>query len=276
MSEFVRPQVVAHRGASSKVAEHTLAAYEAAIADGAQALECDVRLTSDGHLVCVHDSKINRTSDGRGRVSNKRLTELMDRDFMSWWTPQRSEELGLSASELPEYDHEERTVLTLDRLLELIDGTDVELAVETKHPMRYGGYLEQSVVETLDRYGMLPRPGTASQVRVMSFAPVAMRRMSELAPEVPTVFLLDQPVKRRFRTGYVPGGARIVGPSIALLREQPKLVEQWQADGVAIHVWVVDDYDDVRFACRTGVAALITNRPARVGQWLDEFGESGL
>ena len=61
--------VVAHRGASSLAAEHTLAAYVAAIDSGADALECDVRMTRDGHLICVHDRTLNRTSDGRGVVS---------------------------------------------------------------------------------------------------------------------------------------------------------------------------------------------------------------
>ena len=64
-----RPLVVAHRGASSTVAEHTLGAYVSAIEAGAEGLECDVRLTRDGHLVCVHDRTVNRTSDGTGVVS---------------------------------------------------------------------------------------------------------------------------------------------------------------------------------------------------------------
>src|SRR5256885_16033585 len=76
--------LVAHRGASSSVAEHTLAAYEEAIAFGADALECDVRLTRDGHLVCVHDRTVNRTSDGRGIVSELDLPVLERLDFSSW------------------------------------------------------------------------------------------------------------------------------------------------------------------------------------------------
>ena len=56
----MRPQVVAHRGASYDRAEHTLGAYVAALDVGAEALECDVRLTADGHLVCVHDRDLRR------------------------------------------------------------------------------------------------------------------------------------------------------------------------------------------------------------------------
>ena len=59
------PFVVAHRGASAERPEHTLAAYELALQEGADGVECDVRLTKDGHLVCVHDRRVDRTSDGR-------------------------------------------------------------------------------------------------------------------------------------------------------------------------------------------------------------------
>ncbi len=76
--------VVAHRGASFGAAEHTLAAYVAAIDSGADALECDVRLTRDGHLVCVHDRTVNRTSDASGIVSELDLQQLAAMDFSSW------------------------------------------------------------------------------------------------------------------------------------------------------------------------------------------------
>ena len=70
------PLVIAHRGSSSAEPEHTLAAYMRAIEEGADGLECDVRLTADSHLVCVHDPRVNRTSNGRGLVSTLELAEL--------------------------------------------------------------------------------------------------------------------------------------------------------------------------------------------------------
>src|SRR5919112_4289202 len=78
------PRVIAHRGSSAALAEHTLAAYLRALDDGAAGLECDVRLTRDGHLVCVHDRRLDRTSNGRGLVSAKTLAELDALDFGSW------------------------------------------------------------------------------------------------------------------------------------------------------------------------------------------------
>ena len=109
-----RPLVIAHRGASEHMPEHTLAAYVQAIDDGADGLEADVRLTADGHLVCVHDRRIDRTSNGEGVLSTLELADLESLDFGGW-------QQAAGAVELPDQvsaDHSQ--VLTLERLLELV------------------------------------------------------------------------------------------------------------------------------------------------------------
>ncbi|NBQ44386.1 MAG: glycerophosphodiester phosphodiesterase, partial [Mycobacteriaceae bacterium] len=85
------PFVVAHRGASADRPEHTLAAYELALQEGADGVECDVRLTSDGHLVCVHDRRVDRTSNGTGLVSDMTLAELRRFDWGAWHSSSRSD-----------------------------------------------------------------------------------------------------------------------------------------------------------------------------------------
>ena len=128
-------RVVAHRGSSDDAPEHTLHAYKRAIADGADALECDVRLTKDGHLVCVHDRRIDRTSNGRGILSTLELAELTELDWGSW----RDTWEDFEDPEMP--DRDKSQILTLRRLLETVAAADrrVELAIETKHPTRYAG-----------------------------------------------------------------------------------------------------------------------------------------
>ena len=76
-----RPAVIAHRGASAIRPEHTLGAFRQAIRDGADAIECDVRMTLDGHLVCLHDRSVDRTSDGHGLVSRHTLRQLQALDW---------------------------------------------------------------------------------------------------------------------------------------------------------------------------------------------------
>ena len=132
-----RPLVVAHRGSSYSLAEHTLGAYLRAIDEGADGLECDVRLTRDGHLVCVHDRRIDRTSSGRGVVSEFDLDDLRALDFGSWRThlPESADAF------IEERDSTEAPVLTLERLLQVVLAAPrpVRLLIETKHPTRYAG-----------------------------------------------------------------------------------------------------------------------------------------
>jgi len=141
--------VVAHRGASEDVPEHTLAAYKKAIEDGADAVEADVRLTADGHLVCVHDRRVDRVSNGRGVVSTLELQQLSELDFGSW----KDDWSDFEEPEEPDVDR--NNVLTLERLLDLVAGSErpIELAIETKHPTRYAGAVERRLVEVLHAYG---------------------------------------------------------------------------------------------------------------------------
>jgi glycerophosphoryl diester phosphodiesterase len=255
--------VVAHRGSSADAPEHTLAAYQQAVDDGADALECDVRLTADGHLVCVHDRRIDRTSDGRGVVSVMTLGDLDQHDFGTWQVG----EAGLSIGSDPVVvDEARRRVLTLERLLELVVDSEREigLAIETKHPTRYAGLVEERTVELLQRFGLArPRTEADQRIRVMSFSQLSMRRIRAFAPGLPTVFLMDR-VPLRFRDGSLPFGARIAGPSIEIVRAHPRYVERAHRAGAQVHVWTVDEPADVELCLELGVDAIITNRPRAV------------
>ncbi len=253
------PLVVAHRGSSHDVPEHTLAAYQQAIDEGADALECDVRLTRDGHLVCVHDRRVDRTSSGRGVVSTLELAQLSELDFNSWHG---------TAGEVPETDH--HGVLTFARLLELVLAAPgkVELHVETKHPNRYAGLVEQTLVRVLNEHGAI---GGDAPVTVMSFAPLGLRRIRLLAPELPTVLLIRSGTYGVWREGILPPGVRIAGPSIDIVRRHPKFVPRVKARGHAVHVWTVDEPADVDLVLDLGADAIITNRPADVLGRLGRF-----
>jgi glycerophosphoryl diester phosphodiesterase len=250
-------QVVAHRGASEDAPEHTLAAYRKAIEDGADALECDVRLTADGHLVCVHDRRVNRTSNGRGAVSALELADLAALDFGSW----------KDASESPDWgDPSFTSVLTLEQLLELVAdaGRRIELAVETKHPTRWAGQVEERLLQLLKRFGLdAPAAPDDSPVRIMSFSARSLHRVAVAAPNMPTVYLM-QFMSPRLRDGRLPAGARIAGPGIRVVRNHPSYVTRLHAAGHRVHVWTVDEPEDVELCARLGVEAIITNRPKQV------------
>jgi glycerophosphoryl diester phosphodiesterase len=261
-----RPLVIAHRGASDHVPEHTLAAYVTAIDDGADGLEADVRLTADGHLVCVHDRTIDRTSNGAGVLSTLELADLRSLDFGSWQHNQDPVE----APDQVSADH--REVLTLERLLELVVDTPrfVQLMVETKHPTRYAGLVERTLVELLRRFGLDGWvPVDEAQVTVMSFSELALRRVRRLAPGVPLVLLMDR-VPVGYRSGMLPKGVRVSGPSLDVVTAHPRYVRRVQNAGSRVFVWTVDEPEDVARVAQLGVDAIITNRPREVAASLAE------
>jgi glycerophosphoryl diester phosphodiesterase len=267
------PEVIAHRGSSAEKPEHTLAAYLRAIEQGADALECDVRLTADNHLVCVHDRRVNRTSNGRGLVSTLELAHLEHLDWGSW------KAAADDARDNEQPDRDAGRLLTLRRLLDAVRdcGRPVRVAIETKHPTRYAGQVERRLTEVLTDYGWTQaRPprgapglgdaadGAPPPVRVMSFSQLALARMRQLAPDVPRVLLVDERIPLRFREGTLPRGVDAVGLDVRLLRQHPDYAERLHGRGHRLHVWTVDDLADVDLCLRLGVDAIITNRPRAV------------
>ena len=79
---------LSHRGGAEETPENTLAAFQNALAHGANYIECDIRKTADDVVVCHHDPTVNRTTDGTGRVSEMTLAELKTLDAGSWFAPE--------------------------------------------------------------------------------------------------------------------------------------------------------------------------------------------
>ncbi|MDL9947404.1 glycerophosphodiester phosphodiesterase family protein [Gordonia sp. ABSL11-1] len=253
ISRSGKPAVVAHRGASEEMPEHTIGAYELALAGGADGLECDVRLTSDQELVCIHDRTIDRTSDGTGIVSEMSLAELRDLDFGSWHPS------GKPAS-----------VLTLRELLTLtLDWRrPVRLFVETKHPVRYGSLVEQKLLGLLQEFGVASPPSADhSRAVVISFSSAGVWRIRRHAPMLPTILLGDT-ARVLGGSAATAVGATGIGPSIDTLRHYPDLVDRAAAAGRVTYCWTVDELVDVQLCADLGVRWLATNRPAKVRDWL--------
>jgi glycerophosphoryl diester phosphodiesterase len=259
------PLIIAHRGSSQDLPEHTLKAYQRAIDEGADVLECDVRLTADSHLVCVHDRRVDRTSNGRGPVSTLELATLEGLDFGSWKQAHGAED------EMPDADRERDMLLTLRHLINTVMGCgrEVGLVIETKHPTRYAGQVERELARVLTEFGLhrAYEPGRP-QVAVMSTSQVAIARMRQLCPEVPLVYLMRDSVPLRFRDGALPRGARIAGLDKEIVRRWPKTVQRQHDRGHHVYVWTVDEEADIDRCLELGVEAIISNRPAFVRDYV--------
>ena len=215
-------KIYAHRGSSIEHPELTMAAYKAAIDDGADGFECDVRLSKDNQLVLWHDSDMNRIAGNGARISELTLKEIKT--------------------------HYQQ-VMTLEELLVLARDNKKELAIETKHPVRSASAVEKKVMN------LLQQEKAIADIHVMSFSWLALENVRKIDPQQKTVALLHDTFSfamRRFTS------AQSIGPGITAFRKKPHLNQ----DPRNLFIWTVDNADDMRFCADNGVDVLITNTPS--------------
>lgn len=250
MSRYV--EVVAHRGWSGTEPEQTRAAYRTAIARAAAAgrpltLECDVHLSADGHLICLHDLDLQRTAGRPERLIDLALPELRTIDFGSWKVTDPSPD---QAAVMPLTDLFELTAAARAR------GVQISLAVETKHPNPRGSAVEEAMARLLTDHGWY-HPD--SPVRLISFAPEAV---AAIGPRLKRSLLLDE--LGEYSSGELPAGVDTAGVSLQALRADPDFVARAAAHGNQVHVWTVNEPADIEFCLAAGVTAITSDHPDRV------------
>jgi glycerophosphoryl diester phosphodiesterase len=242
--------VIAHRGASAVAPEHTVAAYDQAVADHADVIECDLQLTKDGVLVCLHDTSVDRTTGGTatGRIDSFTLEELRAMDFGSWFGPEFA---GAS-------------VVPFEEQLRCYGDAGVQFYAETKAPAEYGGKMEPALVALLRRLDLVPR-GTAdvhrSKVIVQSFDLGSLQAVKRLAPSLPTAWLWVTPPAEAPADGTLPAGVDVMAPTDTAVLANPGLVAVVHTDGGQVHTWTVDDPAEMEQLLDLGVDGIFTNHP---------------
>jgi glycerophosphoryl diester phosphodiesterase len=199
-----------------------MAAYKAAIDDGADGFECDVRLTKDNQVMLWHDSDMERIAGNSARIADSNFSEIKK------LYPQ---------------------AMTLEELLTLARDNKKELAIETKHPVPSGSAVEKKVME------LLQQEKQVAQISVMSFSWLALENIRKIDPNQQTVALLHDKFSFAMRRFTL---AQVIGPGISAFRNKPHLNQ----DPRKLFVWTVDDADDMRFCADNGVDVLITNTPS--------------
>jgi glycerophosphoryl diester phosphodiesterase len=277
------PQIFAHRGASGSYAEHTRAAYLQALADGADGVECDVHLTRDEQLVCIHDPTLERTSNGSGDVADSTLAQLRELDFSSWKGVRVPAEYGGPRNQL----------LTLADLLRLLRsaGRSIALAIELKHPSPFGLRLEAELVAFLLDEGWDPESSTLGNLTIsfMSFNPDSMHQLGEIAPAHALCQLVadvkPDDVREALSFGSITSGAVVnlmrraidegealidahtvgmAGPGVAYVREHQDTVRRWVSEGVRVRVWTVNTQEEAELVAGLGVQEITTDYPAEM------------
>jgi glycerophosphoryl diester phosphodiesterase len=243
-----RPTVIAHRGDKAYAPENTLASFNQAAEKGADAIEFDVKLTSDGKAVILHDQTVDRTTNGRGDISRLSLAEARKLDA-SIQFPGR-----FPGEKIP----------TLEEVFESV-GRKLYMNVELTNYSTPGDSLVPIVVELVKKHGLQGR------VLFSSFLVRNLRKAATLLPEVPRGLLTLSGLLGLWGRNF---GWR--GDYYALhpfLRDaKPGLVDRVHAAGKRVNVWTVNTEDDLKHMVGLGVDGIITDDPALA---LNVLGRSG-
>jgi glycerophosphoryl diester phosphodiesterase len=235
-----RTRVIAHRGFSGAAPENTIAAVRAAIEIKADMAEIDVTLTSDGHIVVIHDETLDRTTNGNGMVSDVSRAELQLLDAGAWFAPQ------FAGERIP----------SLDAVLDEVEGR-ILLNVEIKSEAVDRGIVAK-VASAIQRRKM------TDQVVVSSFSPRALEEMHAVAPEIRTAVLYNVEVHQgRDAVEIVTG----LGASVFNIKRQrltKKMLRRCREHEIPVGIYTVNDPRRMRRLVKRGAGAIFTDQPDRL------------
>lgn len=234
-------RIIAHRGHSAIAPENTLAAFDAALRAGAVAVEFDLQETTEGVPVVFHDYRLDRTTDGTGRVNTTTLAQLRALDAGSWFGA------DFAGERLP----------TLEEALAHLAGRVEELYVEIK-----AGLSEAAVSTTVD---LLRETGHSPRATVISFDWWALQLVRDSAPDQRIGLLVHTPAEfdgAVLRAAEV--GNAIVDCHYRIVLDDPGRAAFAHELGIELAVYTVDDPADAAALAGLGVAGITTNQVTRL------------
>jgi glycerophosphoryl diester phosphodiesterase len=238
LESLSQPIIFAHRGASAYAPENTLAAFELALTQQADAIELDVKLSGDGQVIVIHDSTVDRTTNGRGKVEDMTLAEIKALDAGSF----RGREFA--GEKIP----------TLEEVFEAV-GKRMFINIELKNHKTRGMDLVETVCMLIKKHQM------QKHVMFSSFFPNALSKAHSYLPDVPRGILA--------LNGFLGVWARSFGFSFGKYDAlHPNLQDftQQEVDRVhrlkrRVHVYTVNKEEDIRRLFKWGVDGIFTDDP---------------
>lgn len=221
--------IIAHRGASGEFTEGSKAAYEAAIAQKADGLECDLRLTKDNQIICYHDANTTRLSNINLEIAKTNYAQL--------------------ANEVDPYPFEQLLKLAIDNKKDLV--------LEFKHPVPSGGRVERAVHKLL-KSNKDQIKASGIKITAISFSYLATLR-NRLAQNdlYQTGLLINNKLYARLNP------TSIFAVNIDLLKQNPNLGNMIKKNGGRLYIWTVNEVDDLKYCEKIGADAVITDYPAQ-------------
>lgn len=284
-------QVIAHRGASGYLPEHTLEAYALAYAQGADYIEQDLVMTRDGHFICLHDAYLETTTNVEDLFPNRKGED--GRYLAPMFTLVEIKQLrvtgrddglfptGTASFEIPTFEEAIELIQGLNKSL----GRDVGIYPELKGPTEHrehGLPMEEKFLEVVKRYGYA---GPNANIFVQCFVPDSLVLMRKLGSKLPQIQLIGddercEPLMTKEGLAQVAAYAQGIGPDKELLLKRPDLAKWAKERGLLMHPYTFRasdvpsrfpsyDAELKEYYLTIGVDALFTDFPDKTVAFLE-------
>jgi glycerophosphoryl diester phosphodiesterase len=233
-------EITGHRGSKVKAPENTLSALRQEIAEGADYAEIDVQTTADGVVVLFHDDDFMRVASLNRRLRDINYQELKDIDAGSWFAPQFSSE----------------RIPTLQEIIDLARGR-IKLNIELKYT-----WPDPTLTEKVAH--IIRQNEFSSDCVVSSLNFSAVTEIKRIFPELTAGFIVFKVAGNlpRMEADFM---------SINAARATPRLVRRLHRHGRGVHVWTVNDFNNVISMIEVGVDNIITDYPANVRRYMEAW-----
>lgn len=228
--------IMAHRGAMASAPMNTMAAFNLAIEQGADAIELDVQPSSDGHAMIIHDFTVDATTDGSGPVAEKSLSELQELDSGSWFSSKYAGE----------------RIPTLDKVFASL-GNKTLFNVEIKSGSEGSGNIEEYVAACIRRFSI------GNRVIISSFNPLVLLNIRLLMPQVMIGFLCEPALPPQYLTPLGKLNHEARHPRRDMVDEA---YMRWaRQSNYYVNTWTVNDPSRAMELRSLGVNAIIADDP---------------
>lgn len=243
---------IAHRGASGHAPEHTMSAYQLGKEMHGDYIEIDLQMTKDGILIAMHDEKVDRTTNGSGKVKDMTLADIKKLDAGSWF--------NAAYPEKAQSQFEGLQVPTLEEVIEAF-GKNSRYYIETKAPDVYPG-MEKELVRILKKHKLTSQNAQSSKIIVQSFSRESLLKMNKLAPAIPLVQLISYSEPAVISDAELDDIKKYaIGVGMNHKRIDRAYVEQVRNHGLLIHPYTVNKRSDMERLIDWGVTGMFTNYP---------------
>jgi glycerophosphoryl diester phosphodiesterase len=236
------PLIIAHRGFRARYPENTMAAFQAAVDFGAPMLELDVRLSRDRKMVVIHDAHLERTTNGKGLVSEHTLEQLLVLDAGAWF------DLKFTGERVP----------TLETVFDGL-GEDILINVEVK-PDLLETDRPKDAIEPLLR-DLIRSMGRLETVLVSSFEPRILENLRILDAHINLAFLSDLPMTKE--TVALCRDLKCISCHPNLTIADQKGIDMMHAEDILVFPFTVNTTADYKRLMGYGVDGIITDDPTK-------------